>query len=116
MAGGRQSLGPKGFLTEEEKYERAAKKQLDFMAAKAENYPAGYAMFLIALQEYFEWSDKVTVVRNGADELDDLPCRVSLDTVVRILDEPTEEYPVKNGKTTFYVCKGRSCKPPVNNL
>ncbi len=37
-------------------------------------------------------------------------------TTVRVLSNPTEEYPLKNDKTTFYICRGRACQPPVNEL
>ena len=36
--------------------------------------------------------------------------------IVILLDTPTKEYPLKNGKVTYYVCKGNSCLPPSNEL
>ncbi len=33
-----------------------------------------------------------------------------------VLREPDGDYPLKNGKTTFYVCQGHSCQPPANEL
>lgn len=36
---------------------------------------------------------------------------------VRHLQEaPTDEYPLKDDKTTFYMCRKRSCLPPTNEL
>ena len=48
--------------------------------------------------------------------LSDLPCKVALDTVVCVLEAPNKEYPLKNDETTFYVCRGHACLPPVNEL
>ena len=104
------------YLTGAEKYKRLAKQQLAFLTAQAERYPSGYAMFLVALSEYLDVPDKITIVLKGKEKLSDLPGRIALGTVVRILEEPTEEYSLKNDMTTFYVCQGRSCQPPTNKL
>lgn len=104
------------WLTDEERYGRFAECQLAFMSREAEHYPAGYAMFLLALTDYFDAPEKVTVVVKDRADLAGVPCKVSLDAVVKVLDGPTEEYPLKDDKKTFYVCKGRSCQPPVNEL
>ena len=45
-----------------------------------------------------------------------IACKIPLHTIIRIIEEPTEEYGLKNNKTTYYICEGRSCKPPVNEL
>lgn len=101
-------------LTEEKEYEEAAKRQLGFMSAQAEHYPAGYAMFLIALSDYLDPPEKVTIVVKEKGDVSDWPCRIPLDTVIRVFGEAKKDYPLKNNKTTFYVCRGRSCLPPVN--
>lgn len=44
------------------------------------------------------------------------PLLFDSNTIIKYLSEPTEEYPLKNGKTTYYVCKSHSCLPPVNDL
>ncbi len=104
------------FLTGEKKYEELLKRQLKFMSAEAFAYPTGYAMFLTALSDYLDPPDKVTVVWKDPKDIENLSLKIPLDTAVYILKDGTEEYPVKNGKTTFYVCKGQSCLPPVNDL
>jgi len=103
-------------LTGEEKYGELARQQLSFMSGEAEHYPPAYAMFLMALLEYTDFPDKITVVKKAKEQLPNLSCQIPLNTVIQILDEPTKEYPLKNDKTTFYVCKGRSCQPPTNEL
>ena len=102
-------------LTGKSEYEELAKKQLLFLQKEAMHYPAGYAMFLIALMDYVEMPDKVVVVLKDRKDIKDLIYKISLDTIVQIV-EPSENYPLVNEKTTYYVCKGRSCLPPTNEL
>ena len=107
------------YLTGKERYKKKAEQQLSFMSTEAEHYPSGYAMFLVALWDYLDPPDKITIVLKENEDMASplpLPCRIPLDTIVHILKSPTKEYPLKDDKTTFYVCKGHSCKPPVNDL
>ncbi len=103
-------------LTGEKQYEDRALRQLQFMSTEAAHYPAGYAMFLVALADFLDPPEKIVVVGKDGRVPEDLPCRVSLDAVVRVRENPTEEYPLKNDQTTFYICRGRACQPPVNEL
>lgn len=96
--------------------EEITERQLVFMSSAAEHYPAGYTMFLVALSDYLDPPDKVTIVVKDKHDLSELPCRVPLHVIACVLENPTKEYPLKNDKTTFYVCRGRSCQPPVNEL
>ena len=104
------------YLTDDGETEEILKKQLDFMYSTAKRYPAGYAMYLVSLLNYFEPPEKIVAVLKNRDDVKGLPFSVSSDSIVRILDEPTDEYPIKDGKSTFYICKNHSCMPPVNNL
>lgn len=103
-------------LAGEKSFKELAEKQLRFMSVEAKQYPAGYAMFLMALSDYYDLPRKVTVVVKDKKDLASLPFKVPLDSIVGVLDHPTEEYPLKNDKTTFYVCEGHACRPPVNEL
>lgn len=103
-------------LTGEKSFKELAEKQLRFMSVEAKQYPAGYAMSLMALSDYYDLPRKVTVVVKDKKDLALLPFKVPLDSIVCVLDNPTEEYPLKNDKTTFYVCEGHACRPPVNEL
>ncbi len=103
-------------LTGEKRFEKLAEQQLSFMSGEAKNYPAGYAMFLVALSDFFDSPEKITMVMKENEKPTALSCKISLNTVICILENPTKEYPLKNDKTTFYICKGRSCLPPVNKL
>ena len=104
------------YLTGEDKYSEMAEKQLKFLATEARDYPSGHAMFLIALLEYDNAPDKVTIVAKEKEELEKCKCRIPLDTVICVLEKPTKDYPLLNERTTFYVCRGHSCLPPVNEL
>lgn len=103
-------------LTGEMQWKEAAERQLAFLSAEAKQYPAGHAMFLIALSDYLTPPNKITIAVKNKNELASLPCRIPLGSVVRAIENPTKEYPLKNDKTTFYVCRGHACQPPVNEL
>lgn len=104
------------YLTGEERFRDLAESQLRFLSGEAENYPIGYAMFLTALSDYVDSPDKITIVPKKGAMPEDLPCRIPLNTVMNILHGPTEEYPLKDDKTTYYQCERQSCHPPVNEL
>ena len=103
-------------ITGEQKYGDLAEQQLKYMSGEAENYPAGYAMFLMALLDFLDIPDKVTAVLKDKENPAELVCRIPLNTIISVLEGPTEGYPLKNDRTTYYVCRGRSCQPPVNEL
>ncbi len=103
-------------LTLDDKYKNLAEQQLDFMSSTASSYPTNHAMFLTALLEYKEPPIKVTVVTDNKNDIKNLSLNFPANTIINLLTEPTTEYPLKNGKTTYYVCKGHSCLSPTNNL
>ncbi len=103
-------------ITADDKFMKLAESQLNYIASDAFDYPAGHGMYLTALSEYFEPPMKITVVRGGDADSSGLMESLPKDAIIIHLSEPTEEYPLKNGKTTYYVCKKHSCMPPVNNL
>lgn len=98
----------------EDKKWSVPEKQLTFMQHEAQQYPAGYALFLSALTEYFDPPESFTVVLNDKEDVSSLPFAAPLDSIVRIIQEPTQEYKLLNGKTTYYICRNHSCLPPVN--
>ena len=100
-------------VTGDPAYGQAGRRQLDFLAGAAASYPAGYTMYLRALLDYFEPPETITVV---SEEAGVEPQRLPSDAVVRVLPKPTAEYPLKNGKTTYYVCRNHCCYPPGNDL
>ena len=103
-------------LIGDDAYRRQAEEQLNFLRATATQYPIGHGMFLLALLEHEMPAAKVTVVLGEQENIDTLPVKLPPDAAVTLLRKATEEYPLKNGNTTFYVCRDHSCLPPVNDL
>ena len=73
-------------------------------------------MFLTALLEYNLPPMKVTIVMDEQTDKGELALSLPHNAIVVLLPQPTKEYPIKNGKTTYYVCRGHSCLPPTNTL
>lgn len=103
-------------ITGEKQYGELAECQMKFMSAEAEHYPTGYAMFLLALSDYHEPQEKITIVVKDKRDLVNLSWRIPLNSVVCVVEGPTKEYPLINDKTTFYICRGHTCQPPVNEV
>ena len=103
-------------LTGEKSYDELAEKLMKYIGNESADYPAGHAMFLMALSDYLEEPSRVTVVVKDKEELEKLSCKIPLNMIINVLEGPTEEYPLKNDRTTYYVCRGRTCLPPVNEL
>ena len=91
-----------------------AEKQIAFMCGASGDFPMGHAAFLCALSERLDPPPHVTVAPAGDAGVETLPFLLPPEAAVRVLPAPTKEYPLKDGKTTYYVCRGRRCLPPVN--
>lgn len=100
-------------LVPNDERDQIAQRQLDFMSGEAESYPAGYAMFLTAFSDHLEPPDMITVAKANSDDLSELPLRIPLSSLVRVLPAADDSYPLINGDTTFYVCSSHSCQPPM---
>ena len=70
---------------------------------------------LTLLLRYYPPKEIVCVVNNPND-LDETLSALPKDSIVRVLRNPTDRYPLKDGRTTFYVCEGSRCLAPVNEL
>lgn len=101
-------------ITKRKELENIAQKQINFMIGNANSYPMGNSFFLYAyLYEQVPYKEVVCVL---VDEKDLGQLKKQNDAIIKILRKPTKEYPLKNNKTTFYVCDNFSCQPPVNEL
>jgi len=58
---------------------------------------------------------KAVIVSDGSFAPEHVIGVFSSQAVLR-LKTPTDEYPLVNGKTTYYVCADTQCFPPVNEL
>lgn len=93
-------------------------KQLKFLSAEAKGEPSNYTMFLIALSQELDHLEKIVVVpeTNAQEQLKrELPLKVSMDCIVRILPGKINGFRLKNEKTTYYVCKGHQCLAGSNS-
>lgn len=104
------------YLTDDERYGDLAEKQLAFMSSDAKGYPMGYSFYLLALSRYLNPPAHITAVLKNEADLENLKGRLSLNSDITVLKRPTEEYPLINNKTTFYVCRNHSCMPPTNEI
>lgn len=102
-------------LTDEGCYKTEAECQLDFLAQSAAQYPTGHAMFLTALLEYNEPPTKITVVPDESTDTTALSLALPHDAIV-ILKKDDTNYPLKNGRTTYYICQRHHCLPPTNEF
>lgn len=103
-------------IEEQGDWESFAGRQLKFLAGQAAQAPMGHAFYLLALSDWCTPPPHVTVVlEEDADRLDILQ-GIPLNADVEVLDHPTAEYSLKNGRRTYYVCTDHTCLPPVNEI
>ena len=101
-------------LTGKEEWDRAAQAQLDFLAGQAVRYPTAYPVYLLAALEWEHPPEEVTVAAPTKADLPPQPWPFPLDAVVNLLEKPTQDHPLVNGQTTYYVCRDHTCQPPRN--
>ena len=99
-------------LLPSEKMEKTLHRQLSYLAGEAKRYPAGYAMFLVALSDFLEPPDLLTVVQ-GDEAMENLPLLMPSGAIVSVLEKETDGFKTLGGATTVYVCRDRRCLPPV---
>lgn len=97
-------------LTNDKLFSETAEKQLGFMAGKAEDYPMGYCFFLLALSAYINPPLHIVCSLVGTHQ------PFPINSIVKVIDGGNDTYPIINNRTTYYVCNGRACMPPVNDL
>lgn len=101
-------------ITGEETYGQAAEAQLAYLSAIADDYPAGYSLFLTALLMEMHPPKKIVAVLAKDDDPESIRAFLPLYAEVKILQQATEEYRLLNDRTTYYVCQGHVCLPPSN--
>ena len=60
--------------------------------------------------------DLIKVVSDGRQSPLELAGKMPLNSLSKLIPVPTEEYPLLKDKTTYYICKGRTCLPPSNEI
>ncbi len=95
-------------LTKEERYDKVLTKQKQFLNAEAAAYPPGFCFYLYATQPVKE----VVCVPQSPEELEGI--QVKTDWIFRVGEE--SQYPLVDGKTTFYVCQDGACQAPTHRV
>ena len=102
-------------LTENEKYRKLTEKQFEFLSVQAQDYPAGNSEFLLSKLLYENPPEHIVIaVKHKSDFQEiqkELPFLANVSVVLDSVD-----YPLKNDKVTYYVCKNHTCSPPTNIL
>lgn len=97
-------------LMEDRKLEMIAKKHMGFMAAQVQDYPMAHCFFLLAVSMHLNPPTHIVCARQGGC------AEFPPEAIVRIIDGGSAEYPVLNGKTTYYVCQDKKCYPAAHDL
>ncbi len=105
-------------LTDQPVYEEMAEQMTKTFADEIQSTPEAFTFFLSAMYLIGQ-SGSVTIVGDKKDDgvkqmLDALRQKYLPNTIVR-LKAPDEAYKLLEGKPAAYVCKGKTCMPPVND-
>ena len=102
-------------MTEKEDYGKLARKQLQFMAFQAQDYPAGHSMFLLAKLIYENPLKHVVIALKNRSDLEKVKGRLPLLANIIVVSE-CKDYPMIHDSMTFYVCQNHACLAPTNSL
>ncbi len=102
-------------ITEKDEYKELLEKQIAFMCVKANNYPSGNSMFLIAMLLYENPMPHITIALKEHSDLTQIREKLPFMVNVSVVTDSTK-YPLLNKQTTFYVCKNHNCLPPTNDI
>ena len=100
-------------ITGRAEYREAAERHLNFMEGAAADYPIGYSMYLTAFIEMADPYMKVTAVLEEHEDKRKIAEIFSSQADIVLLPA-SDQYPLKDGKATFYICAGHQCYPPTN--
>ena len=103
-------------ITQDERIESLAKEQLQFLSGYGAQHPMGHSFYLYSLLLYENPKGHITVVLKNPQEREELDKALSSQYDLLVYEHPTEQYPLLNGKTTYYVCTDFQCLPPTNDL
>ena len=102
-------------ITENDGDKELLEKQIVFMSAKANEYPSGHSMFLIALMMHENPIPHITIALKEYSDLNQIRERLPFMANISVVTDSTK-YPLFNNQTTIYVCKNHNCLPPTNEL
>lgn len=100
-------------LTGDEETGRMAERLLRDLSARAQDYPMGHGMFLIAKLLWDNPLEHIVIALKEPSDLEEVRDRLPLLANV-VTTAGDEAYPLVNDRTTFYVCRGHTCLAPSN--
>lgn len=118
-------------LTAEERFIKAAEKQLDFVSGAASSHPASHSLSLLALMEAEYQSAELVCVTSGNETPSELTALISQKTLgnISVLLKTSEnakklkeiapftaEYQIPESGELYYLCSGKTCFKPVDDL
>jgi uncharacterized protein YyaL (SSP411 family) len=118
-------------LTGEPILEDYAARQASFLASAVKEYPAGYSFALMALIPSVYPGKEIVCVLKNQEDLEQLKAllrkKLLFNTAVLVLTPEnaehvhgiapfTKDYPLKDEKSTFYICQNNACSAPVNDF
>ena len=102
-------------ITGDSRYSALAEKQIGYLSSRTGGVPMGNCLFLTAKLLYDSPPTHITVAAKSDDELNEIRERLPFFADISVRTN-SSEYPLINGRTTYYVCKGRECQPPGNEF
>jgi len=97
-------------------YEEILNKQVDYMSSQSAAHPSGYSFFLYSLLKKNFPDKKITAVLSSPSERADAEAQLKGKGWIIILEHETDEYKLKDNKTTYYVCEQNTCYPAQNEI
>lgn len=103
-------------LSHDEQWQEAAKRQMQFMCAAAADSPSYHSFFLLSLADYLDPPPLIVCVLAPEDRQENLLRRLPQRAAIILQEMPSEQYPLKDNRSTYYVCRGHTCRPASNDL
>ena len=97
-------------------WEGSRQEQEVFLRGESAAYPMGHSAFLFAQLVYENPPVKITAVCGERENPHSIIRKLPLYADLHILPHETPEYPLLNGKTTYYVCRDQACLPATNSV
>lgn len=101
-------------ITGQEEWWPCVERQMTFLAAAAQKYPAGQSFFLLAKLMLENPPEHIVCVLKAEADLTELEAKQREGADILVLRKEAMSYPLLNDRTTLYICRQKSCLPPVN--
>ena len=101
-------------ITGDTEWEIFVVRQMEFLSAAAQEYPAGRCFYLLAELAIENPPEHIVCVLKEEADLKKLVTKQKEGADILVLREGTSTYPLLEDKSTLYICREKSCLPPVN--